>query len=77
MEWAHELSEDLIGHPSGADKTLLKAIKKGDLDDLRRLCADYSSMLSQEHYYERNILEANGFPSDFEPGDLFKNLGEF
>ena len=56
LEFAYETAEAITNHPSGYDKVLLKAIADGDLDEVRRLLAVIEGTLSQEHFFNEDIL---------------------
>lgn len=57
LDRAFGLSEELDSHPAGLDKLLDAAIKGGDLDQIRYWVGVCESTLSQQHFYENNLLE--------------------
>jgi hypothetical protein len=56
IERAHELAEEITSHPSGYDKTLLQALERGDLEDVRRLVVFIEGELSRAHFMNYNIV---------------------
>lgn len=56
LERASQLAEEITSHPSGYDKLLESAVESGDLDEVSRLVSRIESELSQEHFYNYDII---------------------
>lgn len=56
IERARDLAEEITGHPSGYDKTLLACIDGGDLDELHRLVKLVEADLARDYFYGHNIV---------------------
>lgn len=56
---AHEAVEYCLNDPSGKDEQILRAIEDSDLDELERLVSEVEARMSQEDFYNTNILGAN------------------
>ena len=59
IERAYELSEELTSHPAGIDKSLLQAIKGGDLEKLQYWVTVAEGTLATNAMYENDMMEQN------------------
>lgn len=57
-ERAYRAMDELTSHPAGRDKLIQAALDSGDLDDLYYQVVTAEAELSQQHFYDYNILEA-------------------
>lgn len=59
IERGYELAEELTSHPAGVDRGMLAALHSGDMDKIQYWITVCEGTLSQQHFYESEILGAN------------------
>jgi hypothetical protein len=56
LERGYQLAEEVTGHPSGADTSILKAIEDNDLEVLMYLVNMVEAELSREHFHNHDAI---------------------
>lgn len=58
LERAAELIDELQSHPAGLDKAIKLALDQNDLEELTYAVLRAEAELSQEYFYNNNVLDA-------------------
>lgn len=56
---ANDLVDELTGHPSRIDQSILKAIEANDMDNLYQLVTKAEAELAREHYFNNGLIGNN------------------